>query len=181
MNSSMFLIAAFLIFQAFIPSSAAADYDLCHRLRSYNVTYGRCVSSLQSDPRSPTANYHELAVISVNLTIASATAVQSKFEAAAKKYADPTTKGLLANCRSLYARNITSLRSAADEVELRNYAGAADVLFTFASMPGACDDQFRAKKGVASLLRKENLGLTNIALVAHAINDFMSNYYQLLH
>ena len=72
---------------------------------------------------------------------------------------------------------MTSLRSAAGEAVAKDYAGVADTMFKFAAMPGACDDGFRAKKGVASPLMRENLELMNLALVAHAINDFLSKYY----
>nr|UPU96046.1 daylily invertase inhibitor [Hemerocallis fulva] len=158
-------------------SSTSSGYELCNWLGGYYITYDSCVSSLQPDPSSKTASYHQLAVISLNLTITNATAVQSKFETITGKERDNKTKSLLYNCLDLYTDNVPSLRLAANEAVSKNYTGAAEVVFKFSSMPGACDDKFRDKKGVDSPLMRENLDLMNLALVAHAINDYLSNYY----
>lgn len=72
---------------------------------------------------------------------------------------------------------MTSLRSAANAAASKNYAAAADRLFAFAMLPGGCEDGYRAKTGVNSPLVKENYSLMDLALVAHAINDYLSKYY----
>lgn len=174
-KSSPLFFILFLI--SFTSMAAAADYELCNWLGSYYITYDTCVASLSPDPATRTADYPTLAVASLNLTIANATSVQSKLRNVSKSSPDSTAASLLNKCYGMFSRNMTSLRTAADCAAAKDYAKAGDLVFTFASMPGDCDDEFREKKGVESPLMKENLGLMDLALVAHAINDYLSKYY----
>ncbi|RRT45277.1 hypothetical protein B296_00018235 [Ensete ventricosum] len=114
-----------------------------------NVDYNFCVTSLQADPTSGSADAKELAIIAANLTVANATSTLSKIE-------------------KLYKDVVTAASGAIKAISSGSLGDAKKHLTEASDKPQDCDNLlFEAGKN--SLLTKEDNDCTNLASIAQYI------------
>ncbi|CAL9137753.1 unnamed protein product [Musa acuminata var. zebrina] len=134
-----------------------------------NVDYNFCVTSLQADPRSGSADAKGLAIIAADLTVASATSTLSKIEKlVGDSKIDSPTKGLLNQCSSFYKDAVTAASGAIKAIGSGSMGDAKKQLTEAGDKPQDCDDLlFEAGKN--DLLTKEDNDCTNLASIAQHI------------
>ncbi|CAL9080046.1 PMEI [Musa troglodytarum] len=134
-----------------------------------NVDYNFCVTSLQADPRSGSADAKELAIIAANLTVANATSTLSKIEKLlGDSKIDSATKGLLNQCSSFYKDVVTAASGAIKAIGSGSMGDAKKQLTEASDKPQDCDNLlFEAGKNY--LLKKEDNDCTNLASIAQNI------------
>ncbi|KAJ8465012.1 hypothetical protein OPV22_027564 [Ensete ventricosum] len=134
-----------------------------------NVDYNFCVTSLQADPRSGSADAKELAIIAANLTVANATSTLSKIEKlVGDSKIDSTTKGLLNQCSSFYKDVVTAASGAIKAISSGSLGDAKKQLTKARDNPQDCDNLLY-EAGKNSLLTKEDNDCTNLASIAQCI------------
>ncbi|XP_008229513.1 PREDICTED: putative invertase inhibitor [Prunus mume] len=122
-----------------------------------NLSYKFCVSSLEANAKGHSLDLQELVVISLNLTVANATNINSTISKLLKDKAfDKFAKECLRGCSELYADAIPTLQEALCAFQSKDFAKANIEVSSAMDASSTCEDGFKEKKGEVSPLRKEN-------------------------
>ncbi|KAM0935209.1 putative pectinesterase inhibitor domain-containing protein [Dioscorea sansibarensis] len=140
---------------------------------SPNVDYDFCLSSLEADPQSHSADTKGLAIISTKLSSANATSTKAKISALLLHAKDQDTKSILKTCADVYSGLMDDLKSSMDALESSRYADAVSYLSAALTEPGTCEDSF-SEKGVMSLVAKEDKDVEGLSAMALAIASFLN-------
>lgn len=157
-NIIFLLIIIFLLFHCSLAS------DLVHvscteaSKSDPNFSYQFCVSALESNPKSRTAEtLQDLFVISVRLTISNASDVVSRVSKLLKdnKF-DDFAKLCLRDCLELYSDAVSSLKEALRDFKSKDLYKANVEISSAMDASSTCEDGFKERKGAVSPLTKEN-------------------------
>ncbi|KAJ3681769.1 hypothetical protein LUZ60_014342 [Juncus effusus] len=174
--SFLFLVISLPLFLSVTTTTTTPLEHLCNNLGGFYITPDYCLSAFSADPRCHTADYNQLALISLNLTISNATHVKSTINslltsttfASTTPSSDPVRKGL-ETCMKLYDDVIPSLRWSAQSVSAGRYDGAKAVVDQAVNVPASCDSM----PGLP--LSKENDDFSRIALLSEAVVGYLAN------
>ncbi|XP_038978702.1 putative invertase inhibitor [Phoenix dactylifera] len=118
--------------------------DVCSKISGGSVDYNFCVQALEADPKSEAADVLGLAAISLKLSIANATSIESKIMEFLKNVSDPTTKESMETCSHLYENTtITVLKQSADFIASKNFTAAEDVIGSASIVGIICAEELR--------------------------------------
>ncbi|CAN6813817.1 unnamed protein product, partial [Brassica oleracea] len=137
--------------------------------------YRLCVSTLKSDPRSPTADTKGLATIMVGFGMKSATAtatyIAGNHTAAAAN--DTILKKVLKDCSDKYALAADSLRLTVQYLDDEAYDYAYMHVLAAQDYPNVCRNIFRRAKGLVypTEIRRREVSLRRICGVVSGILD----------
>lgn len=141
--------------------------------------YDLCVSSLRSNPASPTADTKGLALIMVGVSVTNATATSSFLSslAASTTTGDPAMVKLLRDCANKYSLAGSSLRDSSQDLVMESYDNAYLHILAAQDYPNACRNAFRWAHGPAypaEVAHRED-GLKRICDVALGIVDILAS------
>lgn len=107
-----------------------------------NIGYDFCVTSLNSDPSSATADSTGLAIIAANLSVANATKILSKIGSLMETESDPSRKDCLSACSEVYSEAVDHLNSAVASLGSKNYKDAMTFLSAALDASDDCEEGF---------------------------------------
>ncbi|KAK4780318.1 hypothetical protein SAY87_016424 [Trapa incisa] len=141
--------------------------------------YDLCVSSLRSDPRSPSADTKGLALIMIGVATTNATATSSFLSslAVSTTTVDPALVKLLRDCAGKYSLSGSSLQDSAQDLAAESYDEAYLHIMAAQDYPNACHNAFRQPHGQAyppEIAQRED-GLKRICDVALSIVDILAS------
>ncbi|XP_072995212.1 putative invertase inhibitor [Typha latifolia] len=116
------------------------------------VAYDYCVSSLNSDPRSRSADLHGLAVLATKMAIDHVASTESKIDELMDLEATPTIKGGFNACLEVYSDAVDRLRDALDNLNSRLYAKAVELLAKALRASEDCQEVFRGAEAAPPVM-----------------------------
>lgn len=137
---------------------------------SPNVNYDFCLTALESNPKSHSADTKGLAIISTELTSINATSTKAKIEVMLHHAKDQAIKSILKTCADVYSEMMDNLKFSMDALEGGRYADAVTYLSAALTEPGTCEDSF-SEKGVNSLVAQEDKDALDLSAMALAITS----------
>ncbi|XXG51013.1 hypothetical protein AAC387_Pa02g4883 [Persea americana] len=169
------LFIFFLLSLLFLQTpSCEADLiqDTCKEVSSKdpNINYNFCITALQSDPRSTTADLAGLGTISIQLTMA----VVNKTGAHAQQLIksgtfDSYDRQCLDVCLELYYDATSTLTDSLKALEEKSYDDANIWVSSVMDVSGTCEDSFKEREGHGSPLTEENDYLFQLSAIVLAI------------
>ncbi|PIA61577.1 hypothetical protein AQUCO_00300830v1 [Aquilegia coerulea] len=154
--------------------------DTCKKLSDSdpkNLSTEFCVTTLQVNPDSMTADLHGLGVISLNLAIANATYVKSQFQKVLDEQKKPGGNIELSKscevCVEAYSLGLSSLNDAVSSFESKLYYDSNIAMSAVYDSPGTCEDTFKELK-LTSPLAKENSNFLQLCAIPLAITHDLS-------
>ncbi|KAJ3672620.1 hypothetical protein LUZ60_007341 [Juncus effusus] len=168
-SSPIFLIL--FISLIILPNSISASLeDSCKAVAKHspNINADFCITSLQVDPSSQSANSIGLALIAVNLASKNATSTKSEIENYLKDPSKSNVKAVLDTCEELYSDMIGTLSKADKAIRSFSYGDAKTYLSAALDAPATCEDSFE-EQGVASVLAKEDGNAEQLCALALAL------------
>ncbi|KAI3905305.1 hypothetical protein MKX01_039996 [Papaver californicum] len=186
MNPSSIVFSLILLLLIFHHNGAAEDITLetCRKSAesSPNLNYTSCVNSLQSDPRSSTANLQQLGIISMELSLRNATHINSYIEKLLNdKDIDDFTRieKYLRDCSELYGDAISYIEEAIKAFDAYDSFSANIKMSAAMDSSTTCEDGFKdnnQNSAVSPLVREDYdffqltaVSLAIINLVRHSI------------
>ncbi|XP_072963303.1 putative invertase inhibitor [Typha angustifolia] len=172
-SSSLLRSAFFFLFLVlFLQNSsfaAATVEETCRSVADF-VDYTFCLTSLQTDPRSPSADRSGLALVSVELSLVNATSTKSTIDTLLKNATEPSIKTGLQACSLIYSQAIGALKSMADLVETKEFHAAKELNRVPINVGNFCQDALpAAKPGDSPPLVKENSDYSQLVLLSEVI------------
>ncbi|KAJ6851664.1 putative invertase inhibitor [Iris pallida] len=172
---SLFILF-FLSTTLFSSSAAVASVEeTCKGITSVrpDVGYDFCVSSLESDPDSVSADPDGLAVVAIRLSIANATAVAAKIESLMRggeeDQSDPSLRECLGVCAEVYSDAVDHLNQALASIRARSYGDAVTFLSAALDAADNCEDAFGDLGWGTSPVAAEDRDYGRLADIALAI------------
>uniref|UniRef100_A0A9I9DEM2 Pectinesterase inhibitor domain-containing protein n=1 Tax=Cucumis melo TaxID=3656 RepID=A0A9I9DEM2_CUCME len=179
MISTSFLFS-FTIFFMLIFSSFSQTYSKPHNIiqetckksaeSTPNLTYKFCVTSLESDRRSRSANLHKLGLISIDLLRHNVTSTRREIKKLLRnKKMEEFIKGCLKDCVELYSDAVPTLKEAKREYKNRNYKDSNIKVSSIMEAPTTCENGFKEKEGIVSPLTNNNSNVFQLAALTLSI------------
>ncbi|XP_077240346.1 putative invertase inhibitor [Tasmannia lanceolata] len=142
-----FLLSPLTFLLLFYPSSSLVNIndaqtiqEMCKQTENSSL----CVSSLESDTRSNTANPHELARISMQLALVNGSSVSSYISQLEKQATQPDMKTCLAYCTQQYEDHVLfALNEALGKFDSHENNFAIRLVSGCVSSIVACEDCFK--------------------------------------
>ncbi|XP_022973011.1 putative invertase inhibitor [Cucurbita maxima] len=135
-----------------------------------NLSYSFCVSSLESDDRSRSANLHRLGLISMDLLRHNLTSTRREVKKLLRnKTLDGFVKVRLDDCLELYSDAIPTLKECKREYKQKRFSDANVKVSSIMEAPSTCEDGFHEKQGVGSPLTKSNKNVFQLAALTLSI------------
>ncbi|KAJ1692910.1 hypothetical protein LUZ63_009608 [Rhynchospora breviuscula] len=153
-------------FPHFIDASVS-DACTAAAAKSSNINHDFCVTSLQVDPKSASANYVSLAQIATKLASENATSTKAKIKDLLAQPGNGNIKPELSTCQDLYSEMIDSLSDAAKAISSFHYDDAMTYLSAALDAPADCEDTFAEKRN-ASVLSVEDANAKQLTAIALA-------------
>ncbi|XP_062017681.1 cell wall / vacuolar inhibitor of fructosidase 2-like [Rosa rugosa] len=139
---------------------ASADSSLIQKTCKATKYYALCMSSLKSDPTSPTADGKGLAAIIVRIATTNATATSSYLSSQVLSSAnDANAKKVLKECADKYGYAGEALQGSLQDLAAESYDYAYMHITAAADYPNACHNAFRRYPALAyppELARRED-------------------------
>ncbi|XP_068660626.1 putative invertase inhibitor [Aristolochia californica] len=148
--------------------------ELVDRVCRGSDDYYFCVSTLNSDHRTPNADLVGLAQISVDVTTKDLTSTYNYIEVLLKKTTDPRMKRDLGQCSGFYdtARNATL--DASKAVARKDFAEVVTDAQLVGAAVGDCQDVFRAENPpLASPLKEQNQNAIDLATIVNSAANLL--------
>ncbi|OVA07568.1 Pectinesterase inhibitor domain [Macleaya cordata] len=145
---------------------------------SPKLIYNFCVSSLQANPKSQTADLRELGVISMELCMNNATYISSHIvklleEDQTRVLVDPRAKKYLRDCLYLYNNAIPDVEDAIKAFEDKDNFSANIKMSAAMDASITCEDGFKEEEDLVSPLAKEDGDFFQLTATALAINNLV--------
>lgn len=161
-----FLLLTLLASFPHFNNASVSDACKAAAASSPNIDLTFCMTSLQSDPTSSSADSLSLAKIAIKLAAKNAKSTKTKIKKllADAAYGDITPE--IHTCRSLYSRMTYNLAVAADALSKPNYDDAKTYLSASLDAPCDCSDAFTKRQAPPVLSNEDETAkqLTAIAL-----------------
>ncbi|KAI9074538.1 hypothetical protein K1719_043482 [Acacia pycnantha] len=148
-----------------------------------NVSFNFCISSLESDPSSHSIRLSltKLGLISMNLTKNKVTETRVYIEHLLKKKTkegssssiDRYIKDCLKDCLELYSDAIATTEDAIGDYKRKRYLVSNIKVSSVLDASSTCEDGFKEKRGVVSLLNKRNNETFQLSAIALSIIDMV--------
>ncbi|PIA40167.1 hypothetical protein AQUCO_02500102v1 [Aquilegia coerulea] len=148
----------------------------CKKLASANISYDFCVTNLQVNPRSKSANLQELGLISMDLIVANATYIKShivKLQKEQGKGKSLSFRNSLQNCWNSYSMALYTANQVIKGMSTGprySYLQAIEVIHR---SPNNCEAGFMKWK-LKSPLTKENKHFEHLVRIPIQIITYMS-------
>ncbi|KAF5191556.1 Pectinesterase inhibitor domain [Thalictrum thalictroides] len=138
--------------------------DTCKNIANQDVTLDFCVSTLRNDPKSETADLHELSLISMNLCKSNISYVQSYIQNLEK---NPSTAQGLEKCAGIYNEASTTLDYALNQFQSGLFDATSSGLSAVLLAPNNCENAFKETAAVSPLTNVNDTfnKLVNLALL----------------
>jgi pectinesterase inhibitor-like protein len=162
----VFLLLTLLVSFPHFNNASVPDACKAAAASSSNIDLNFCVTSLQSDPTSSSADSLGLAKIATKLAAKNAKNTKTKIKKLLLDAAYGDMMPEINTCRSLFSRMIYNLAVAADALSHSNYDDAKTYLSASLDAPCDCDDAFSKRKAPPVLANDDETvkQLTAIAL-----------------
>ncbi|RZC93056.1 hypothetical protein C5167_028414 [Papaver somniferum] len=171
----------------FISHNGAAAEDItvetCRKSAesSPNLNFTSCVNSLQSDPRSSTANLQQLGIISMELSLTNATYINSYIKKLLNdKDLDDFTRieKYLRDCSELYGDAISNIEEAVKAFDAYDSFSANIKMSAAMDSSTTCEDGFKDNDNnqdysAVSPLVRENYDFFQLTAVSLAITNLV--------
>ncbi|XP_058076737.1 cell wall / vacuolar inhibitor of fructosidase 2-like [Magnolia sinica] len=159
-----------LVVLLYISQSSASlpiekDANLIRETCNHTSYHHLCVYSLQSDPRSYTANVSGLAMISIELARANATDTLLYISMLLKKSAGELMNRSLDTCYNEYELAIDRFNEGIEEYHSKEYSDIGQLVVDAAGMAETCEEEFKFYNLKSPLTQRNRLlrQLSNIA------------------
>lgn len=162
------LLLLLLLFCSYFSSSHSKNpTELVKKICKNTTTYGFCVNSLYSDPRTPTADAYVLAFISFDLAYANATRTNAHVQALLSREKNPDFRRLLKSCEKLYGEAVSALALALNDLDSETYSELASYAGDSAREAGECQKGFRGTRfrSPFTQMNRDLRGLAGICIV----------------
>ncbi|XP_072967999.1 putative invertase inhibitor [Typha angustifolia] len=167
----LFLAAVLLGHQLlFVGASNVEDVCRAAASSSPNINFDFCVTSLQADPGSGSADKKGLAVIAAELASKNATSTKSRVQELLNKAVEPKLKNSLDTCLDLYSDMIPNLSDSISAIRTGRYSDAKTYLSSAFDAPGDCENAF-SEEGIQSPITKENSDSQQLSVIALSITN----------
>ncbi|OUZ99185.1 Pectinesterase inhibitor domain [Macleaya cordata] len=151
--------------------------DTCQKAAASdpNLKYDFCVSSLQANPKSKTADLLGLGVISMELSSSNATYISSYIGKLLKdgQGVDPKAKKYLQDCLELYSDAIVDVQDAIKALNARDFMQANTQMSAAMDASTTCEEGFKEEKGLVSPLAKEDNDFFQLTAISLAITNLV--------
>lgn len=168
MKLFIFFMLSFLFLET--PSCVAESLIQETCKKASQVNYTLCITALESDPRSPTADLAGLGSISIQLALANATQTWSHIQEMLKSGRfDSYDKARLEDCLELYSEAISNLTESLKALKDKSYLDVNVQVSAAMTDSDTCEDGFKEKAGRVSPSTEENYYLSQLGSIALAI------------
>ncbi|XP_068651158.1 putative invertase inhibitor [Aristolochia californica] len=174
-----FLVLLFVLYhQTIVSEGAIADTlvtETCSKAAQSNpsLNYDFCVKSLQTAPKSATADLHWLGIITTSLAKAKAAYGEAKIDSLLAKSQDPYDMARLNDCKELYTNALSLTKQAKFAFKTNNWDDANVHMGNALNSAVTCEDSWKEDPGHASLLSRENFDLQQLCRIGLAISKFL--------
>ncbi|KAI3681371.1 hypothetical protein L6452_36165 [Arctium lappa] len=160
-SSFSLFVLLFPFFIFFSVNGQNLIYDTCKTSsqRDPNVNLQFCTTSLQAAPASHCADLKGLGMMSIRLTRYNLTDTRCYIKQLLKNNTsklDPYVKSCLNDCFELYSDAIPGIKQAMKSYNSKRYFDANVQISSVMDATTTCEDGFKQKKGVISLMTKKN-------------------------
>ncbi|PIA61576.1 hypothetical protein AQUCO_00300829v1 [Aquilegia coerulea] len=152
--------------------------DTCKKISDADPTLSTefCVTTLQVNPESKTADLHGLGAISLNLAMANATCMKSQFQKIIDEQKQPGGNIELSKscavCVEVYSLGLFTLSKVISSFESKGYDSTG--MSAVCDSPVTCEDAFQESNST-SPLAKENDNFLQLCIIPLAIIEDLSH------
>ncbi|KAK1408903.1 hypothetical protein QVD17_41042 [Tagetes erecta] len=182
MKCSYFSLTLFLFSLFFLSSINGQDliYNTCKTSSQQdpNVKFQFCTTSLQAAPASHCADLKGLGMMSIRLTRYNLTDTRCYIKRLLKnntKILDPYVKSCLVDCFELYSDAISDIKDAMKSYNSKQFFDANVRISSVMDATTTCEDGFKQKRGVVSLLTKRNDATFQLSAITLSIMNILQN------
>ncbi|KAK9144867.1 hypothetical protein Sjap_004770 [Stephania japonica] len=138
------------------------------------VDYKLCLATLNSDPKSHSADLHRLEVISIRVIQTNASRLSMHVATLLRDVGrrGGRTRSALHACLELYEGTAVGMQKAKKYMKAKNYSEVHSELSSAVQVPDACEQMFKKMK-VNSVLTKQNEIFTELTLIGIALYDML--------
>ncbi|KAF5731570.1 Plant invertase/pectin methylesterase inhibitor superfamily protein [Tripterygium wilfordii] len=178
-SSSSFSLLMFLLFLFTFHALAAQDIinTTCQKCSQHDpkIDYNFCVTSLQADPRTRSADLRKLGLISIKLLAHNLTTTRQSIEGMLKKKKinDPHIRACLNDCLELYSDAIDTIEQSNKDYKSKHYEDANMDISSVMDASTTCEHGFKEKDGASSPLTKRNNNVFQLSAIALSIINML--------